>query len=207
MRISLACLLLATLLAPLAGAQEDIDWYLVWTFYPEEAVGARLLVVPDASGLPFTDARAPGGYPVDATIHLVLTDYQHDPVVNYPAEDLWLASSGQDLAACAGGLCADGPTDEEGAAYWILPRRAGGHNVGETLHGVVSGWELSTEIPLTMVSPDITGDLAVNLADIVLFTDALGGGAGWSRADYNNDQQVNLVDIVLFTSALGADCP
>ena len=48
--------------------------------------------VPNGTGSAFTEARTLNG-PVDATVTLYLRDANNDPVVNYPAEDIFLTSS------------------------------------------------------------------------------------------------------------------
>ena len=88
----------------------------------------------------------------------------------------------------------------------ILALLAGGCSEGGSTVVMVSGEPLwSTPLDLFYVSPDISGDGEVNLADIVMFTQALDDYD--PCADFNHDGEVNLVDIVIMVPAIGADCP
>ena len=85
------------------------------------------------------------------------------------------------------------------------PLFAGGCSEGESTLIMVSGAPLIPTLDLLYVSPDISGDLEVDLADIVMFTQAL---AEYEPcADFNHDGGVNLVDIVIMVPAIGALCP
>jgi hypothetical protein len=60
---------------------------------------------------------------------------------------------------------------------------------------------LHNSVTLTLRSTDINGDLIVNLTDIVLFTQVLGGEYR-SYADFRPDGVINLSDIVAMAQAL-----
>jgi hypothetical protein len=185
------------------------------------SVEASVVVIPDGSGTALTEAWREGGEPVDASIRVLLVDADWAPVASFPAEDLWL-QFGPDpgtLLGCTnhpsfpGGMFTpDAATDATGWTEWVLPLRGGGWSVGPAhvrLNGgpAVSpnGWVFEAA-PLRANSPDLNGDLAVDLTDIVLFTQDLGGAYAY-RADFNWDQVVNLSDIVAFVYGLGATCP
>ena len=55
-------------------------------------------------------------------------------------------------------------------------------------------------------SPDINGDLAVNLSDVVLFSQDRYGDYNY-RSDFNFDGVVNLSDQIILVGALGVGCP
>jgi len=136
-------------------------------------------------------AHGLGGAMVDAPIHIILRDWNDDPIENYPAEDIWLdGGSSDDFAFCIGG-----------------PFQAGGQIPPGTQPAVlVAGiaiWD--TDLPLTINSPDVNGDRLVNLSDVAQLTGILGGYA-W-RFDFNDDGVVNLIDVSIFTSMMAADCP
>lgn len=181
---------------------------LVESFATMEAAanGASVLIVPDGSGARFDEARAPGGAVVDATITLTLLNAVGAPISDYPFEDIWLDTTAGGLAFCPGGTTADANTDVNGQTIWLLPLLAGGCSEGESTVVMVAGEPLlSPPLDLFYVSPDISGDGEVNLADIVMFTQAL--IAYEPCADFNHDGEVNLVDIVILVPAIGADCP
>jgi hypothetical protein len=56
-------------------------------------------------------------------------------------------------------------------------------------------------------SPDINGDLVVNLSDIAFFaSDFFSPGYNY-RSDFNYDQVINLQDVAMLAGAVGAFCP
>ncbi len=194
----------------LADCSQDSLWVGIPDLsYSTVTVGysgpATLLVVPDGSGAPFTEARGPGGAVVDATITLTLIA-ECGTVPHYPREDMWLEALGTTLAACVGGTLADTDTDANGQTRWTLPLRAGGREpVG--CHVIVSGWPITGASPpnLRLVSPDLNGDGVVALNDIPLFAQAYAGAYAF-RADLHTDGAINLSDIPLLARAMGAHC-
>jgi hypothetical protein len=202
-----ATLLLAALLVAAPLLAFDIpDPDLCSATIPAMAVGAVVFVVPDGSGGTFTEAFAPGGVPVDATITLTVVDPNGDLVPNYPAVDMWLETEEGGLAYCSNGTVADQATDANGQTFWVEPLEAGGCTDGEGVVVVIAGMPL-TGPPLDLIcrSPDFNGDLEVDLSDIVALTQLLGSGSG-GCADFNNDGAVNLSDIARFTPAIGSGC-
>ncbi|MBK7670223.1 MAG: hypothetical protein IPJ24_02360 [bacterium] len=116
---SITVLLLSAFFAGAAGAQCDPNDPVTglpdfqYSYYVWSAAGAgpvNLLVVPDGSGPPFTQAHRAGGSIVDATIELVLT-HPCGPFANFPREDIWLEAAGRGFVACAGGTNPDTDTD------------------------------------------------------------------------------------------------
>lgn len=62
-------------------------------------------------------------------------------------------------------------------------------------------------VPLFVNSPDINGDLVVNLTDTILFAADAQAGAPYNyRSDFDWSGIVNLSDTAVFTSAIGATC-
>ncbi len=177
------------------------------------AAGASVFSVPNAAGNGFDEAFLFPGTVVDATISVQLIDTNTDPIFLYPFEDLWLETSLGNLSFCSGGTVADASTDENGDTTFSNPIAGGGYT------------DPSTEMTLVMVagapiagggvdvqfnSPDINGDLVVNLSDIVAFTQLLGGNFGDNplfAGDFNNDGVINLSDVVRMTGGIGASCP
>jgi len=101
----------------------------------------------------------PDGTVVDATISFWLVGYYGDPIPNYPAEDLWLVTTGGGLAFPVGGTIADGPTDSSGYTHWQEPLLAGGCSRDESVVVMVDGSPLSQAgLALAFVSADLDGD-------------------------------------------------
>jgi len=165
--------------------------------------GAVVFVVPSGAGNPLTEGRL-GGATVDATLTLTVVNAMGDPIANYPADDMWIVSTGGGLVACDV-ITADGLTDVNGQAVWVQSPNAGGSSLGEMVQAFVAGDPVPDTADIAFVSADLNGDLLVNLSDITVFTQAL--AAYNAAADFNADGVVNLSDITLMTQGIGQVCP
>lgn len=212
---SITVLLLSAYFAGAAGAQCDPNDPVTglpdfqYSYYVWSAAGAgpvNLLVVPDGSGQPFTQAHRADGSIVDATIELVLT-HPCGPFANFPREDIWLEAAGRGFVACAGGTNPDTDTDAEGRTRWTLPLRAGGFSPAPC--GIVINGATPPGMPplnLSFKSPDLNGDLAVTLSDVTSFSYT--GITGYSFVcDLLADGVNNLADIPVLARSIGARCP
>ena len=56
-------------------------------------------------------------------------------------------------------------------------------------------------------SPDINGDLIVNLTDISLFAVDFFGAVYMYRSDFNYDGAINLTDLAMLAPTIGVPCP
>lgn len=170
---------------------------------------ATLLVVPDGSGPPLTEARTTDGTVVDATIHVTLISFCEieEPVAFFPREDLWLESLGAGLVACVGGAIADAPTDLDGHTQWSNPLKAGGWDEGNC-RVIVNGVALGDPAGLTLNfnSPDLDGNGAVNLSDVAAFVMDYFGGYVF-RSDLLHDGAINLSDVAVLAGSIGKICP
>ncbi|MFH2053488.1 MAG: hypothetical protein ABIK96_13565 [bacterium] len=142
---------------------------------------------------------------IDATIHVVLKDGNGVPISHFPAEDIWLDNGTGDLAVCGGVHCADGPTDAAGATEFRRPMAAGGFTQ-ILMHVMVTGNQIGGPMPHHYNSPDISGDLQVNLMDVGLFASDYFGAYSF-RADLVPDGVLSLSDVGRFAMALGSMCP
>lgn len=164
-----------------------------------------LFVVPDGSGSPLTEAMPGYGGTVNATIHVRLLDYSGNPIVGFPAEDMWLESLDGGLVFCPLGTMADGPTDLYGLATWTGPLRGGGFSEAVCLV-MINGSALFQSLPLHFNSPDLNGDLVVNLADVGPFAVDFFGFYRY-RSDFYFDGMLNLMDLGRMAAAMQASCP
>ncbi len=166
-----------------------------------------LFVLPDGSGSPLTQAQVKNdGSLRDAHIELILRDYIGEPVVDYPAEDMWLESDDGGMIPCIGGAIADQNTEDAGFTHWTRPLRAGGHSESP-LRVFVNGMALPfAPFTLAIVSADMNGDGAVNLVDVSLFSNHFYGGYDFA-ADYFADGVLNLLDVGRLALGLGGSCP
>lgn len=165
-------ILLPAAAAPGAGIP-DLSQSEAWLKDPG-AAGATIACVPDGRSGPLTEARLPGGLPVDATILLRVLDGFDVPVAGFPLEDLWLESADGGLAFCAGGTVADADTDATGLTSWSRPLRAGGWSEGPCRLLINGDAVLTEALDLDFNSPDLDGDLAITLMDVGVLARGLG---------------------------------
>jgi hypothetical protein len=168
-----------------------------------------LLIMPDGSGPTLDEARLPYGGTADATITLLLMDINYDPIPYYPREDIWLEAEDEGLIICTGGSIADTDTDINGETHWTNPLRGGGASEALTVVKVNGSLvELTSGVRLNFNSPDINGDLVVNLLDVALFAEDFFNHPLFSfRSDFYRDGQINIADLGVFAQAIGAACP
>lgn len=171
--------------------------------------------LPSGTGRRLTEARAstgPGNTSVvNATITLTVRDANNDPIFLYPGEDMWLQTTLNGLKVCAGGSVADFSTNAAGQTTFSNPLQAGGQSdkvAGEQTVVMISGSPMNADLlNILWNSPDINGDLVVNLSDTVFYAGDATGGVYKFRSDFLYDNQLNLSDTVLYAQGIGAVCP
>jgi hypothetical protein len=175
-----------------------------------DPVTVSVFTVPDGSGFPLSECFLFGGQLTDATITLVLRDQFGNPVPNYPAEEMWLATMQDGLVRCSRGSIADHPTDQNGRTTFSGPVFGGGASDPnhEEVCVIVVGGCASYDLGRTILfnSPDLNGDLKVNLCDAVCYTVYKDATSDYAF-DFYWDGVINLSDLILFSRALGAACP
>jgi hypothetical protein len=172
--------------------------------------GTTLLVMPDGSGPPLSEAVAHDGSLVDAGIHLTLFSScpPTGPMAHYPAEDMWLEPMAGNLVFCTGGSIADEPTDDQGITFWSRPLKGGGWDMGSCLIRLGTGDSpVGFGLPLYFNSPDLNADLVVNLTDVAEFAGDFFSTTYEFRSDLHFDQVVNLSDLAAMTGTVGTACP
>jgi len=163
------------------------------------SAGGTLYICPSG------DAESLGG--VGAGVSITVRDVNSVAIANYPAQDVWLKSAvaGQ-VNLCQGGLTADANTDALGQTVMTGVPSGGGCTQGP-MQVVLSGVALpiTQNLSIRMNSPDITGDLNTNLADVGPFSAALNGAYNFC-ADYFDNGVINLADVGIFSTHLGHVC-
>ncbi len=175
------------------------------------AGGASLALfnLPNGGGNGFDSAQVVGdGAAADATIEMIVRDAFGDIVANFPAEDMWLASTNSGMVPCIGGSAADQNTDVDGFTTWATALAAGGSDVG-TCEIMINGEAVfggDAPFALAFNSADISGDGVVNLVDVGLFSGILFGDYDFA-ADFFADGVMNLADVGRMALGIGAACP
>ncbi len=197
-------------LATVCLAADHTDWPYAeaWTV---SDVPASVYTHPDGNGHPLAHCQAFGGdLGHDATIIMRVVTMGGDPIENWPFEDLWIEPNQGGMFACIAGNCADANTDANGETSFATPLAAGGYSnyPDDLMVAYMSG--LPAETPPMAVyvnSPDLDGNLVVNLTDLVLFAMAYRNGEMAYRYDYWWDGVLDISDVVLFTQGYGTECP
>jgi hypothetical protein len=204
--LGLGLVLLTIVFSPPDAAAQIIDNCYA-TIAADEP--ASLYSLPDFGGDSLDNAYAYSADRIDATITVYVLDMVGNPIQYYPLEDIWLDGAGGEFVFCPGGTVADYATDENGVTTISGPFAAGG-SVHPADHGMVvllNGSALyQPPFALGGNSPDINGDLVVNLSDAVMFAQDYGVVYRY-RNDFNWDGIVNLSDVVFLVQGLGATCP
>jgi hypothetical protein len=175
-----------------------------------------LYTLPNGQGAPLTSAGCPsaagGGrlIRVDATVTVTVRDETYAPLVGVPAADLWLVTEQESLVICPGGTIADDPTDEHGRTTFTQALAAGGASnlaAAEKLTVEFMYYTLERNgVDVFVNSPDLNGDLIVNLSDVVSFTGYFYGPYDYA-ADFYWDGVLNLADVALMAAGMLASCP
>ena len=167
------------------------------------SAGGQVLLMPDGTGPSLEDLGA------TITVQLWACPGEPNAVVGLPAQDVWLeAPSVSTLAFCAPGAIADAPTDATGTTTIARALAGGGSGgAGLLLHG---GGTIFPVDGLQFVSPDLNGDLDVDLVDVAIFAidfhsgDPVGVAA---RSDFDFDGRLDLSDLATMAAAIGKACP
>jgi hypothetical protein len=162
--------------------------------------------VEDAGTLMITPARTGDGLGERGlTVTVTLVDPVGQPWPNYPAADVWLDSElPGDVALCVDGSIGDSSSDVNGRMVFSGAVAGGGSTARINVY-IVNEPLLGPPLPIAFNSPDINGDLVVDLSDFGLFGQDFGTDA--FRSDFVHDGLVDLADFSRFGASFGERCP
>lgn len=164
-----------------------------------------LMMVPNGSGEPLDEATLPDGRKINGQIVVWLLDGVGRGRADMPPAEILLESPGSILAFCTDGNMAGQATDSEGYTYFSAPLYGGGWSQNDLRVYVCNTPLSSAYLPLWINSPDIDGDLEVNLSDVQLFAEDFFGAYAY-RSDLSYDGVINLSDLSRLAQHLEADC-
>lgn len=194
------------MIPPFALAARNIPdpiWSNISTRATEDV---SVMTCPLCDGYSFNQAQVFDGEYMDATIEVELLDLNAMPVVDFPFEDIWL--EGEGLSFCPGGSTADQNTDPNGYTEFTHPMCGGGFSENYALEGFLWGIPFPPG-PLPYIrtnSPDVNGDLEVNLSDLATFAQGFFGSYSYCL-DYYWDGVMDLRDLGIFAQHFGHACP
>lgn len=166
------------------------------------AGSGTILLVPDASG----DNLGARGL----TVSVIVRDVGNNVIAGFPFQDITLGSAiAGELAICQGGATADANTDANGETTFS-GNLAGGGNTEGGLSVFLNEVEVTggAAIAINANSPDINGDLTVDVVDVGFFAQGFGGDPGLAFAvDLIADGNINIADVGQFAVGLGRVCP
>lgn len=160
-------------------------------------------VLPDGVARTFTFP----GHEVNAVLHFRVEDWENTPP--HPAVPVEWLDGGPESVCLPYEV--EIPSDSEGWVTWVPDLQGGGHR------GPDEAVNLSLWIPVCpnqllepsegvyFNSPDISGDLKVDLVDVQLFAGDLFGEYDF-RSDFNWDGTLNLIDVQIMAQAMGSTC-
>jgi hypothetical protein len=172
-----------------------------------------LFILPDGSGQGFTQAMAFGGQITDASITLLMTEFNGTPVPYFPGQDIWLDAESTTDSHCPdyAQFSPDGNTDINGQTSFTASLTGSGWSEGPVWvyhEGARSAHPTAGEHPpvqLRFNSADIDGDGNINLTDVAAFSTDFFGSYHY-RSDFHWDGQLNLADVAKMASGFGHDC-
>lgn len=143
------------------------------------------------------------------TITVTVLDGSSNPIPGYPFQDIWWTdpAMGSGVEMCQGGSVADANTNASGVTTISGSASGGGWTQGGVqvyLAGVAVGTPL---LNIDVNSPDINGDLSVNLADLGNFATDFNDVNYNFRSDFNCDVTENLADVGKFATHNSETCP
>ncbi len=197
--IALASLALLACLAFPVAAQTGVGLICFDCPCPVRTTGSGiLLITPEGRGDALED--------IGLDIRISIVDCNDDPLEGFPFDDLWLQPSSLNVVF-ATPFFAAANTDASGETYWTGPAAGGGWmdaNGPDRTRIALMGSQIFPEIELSFVSPDINGDLRVDLADVAIM--ALDWSSAWTfRSDLTADGRLDLADIGVLAAHFGED--
>ncbi|MCP4293362.1 MAG: hypothetical protein GY780_16170 [bacterium] len=213
-KLSLGILIISTIAS---GTSADSGIPFGGSITTELEAEASVCIIPGALGSPLTQAMYFGGAPANARIEFSIVGINGDPVVGFPAEDMWLEAETTTDFVCPDiggwGFTADVATNSSGVTWFENPLNGGGWSEGP-LWVYLNGSRAATPPPggyaldpvaLRFNSPDINGDGFVSLADLALFSTDFFGEYHY-RSDFRWDGTLSLSDVAIFATGYGAMC-
>lgn len=174
------------------------------------ATGFLVVTHPTLPALVFDPTGAPWDPPFDVRIGHAISEWGicifMDPLLEAEALVMVPHTSTSGLVVLDSPLPLDGPPSavDGWTTVSFQHLRGGGHSDGPVLlHATMPGYDgcpMDDRVALTLRSPDINGDLLVNLTDIVLFVPTFDDYQAW--ADFWPDGVINLSDMVIMAQAL-----
>jgi hypothetical protein len=163
-----------------------------------------ILIVPDASG----DNLGARGLTITVTVR----DVSNNVIAGFPFQDVTLSSAiAGELAICQGGASADANTDVNGQTTFSGNIAGGGSTEGGLqvfLNEVPVTGNGGSVLAINANSPDINGDLTVDVVDVGFFAQGFGGDPALAFAvDLISDGNINIADVGQFAVGLGTVCP
>jgi len=132
-------------------------------------------------------------------ISVTCRDGENLPIVAIPATDFWLIGCNNNLTLCGGSVSsnADHVTDASGQTTISGTIAAGGSDqIMVVVQGIVIGCP-PTCLAIDVKSPDLTGNLVVDLADAALFATGYPPQPYRPESDLDGDGSVGILDYAL----------
>jgi hypothetical protein len=177
-------------------------------------IPAIVLTIPNCTGERLDNCTCMG---LDATIEVEMISCTGVVIPGIPRDFFWLRSTMGGLVTCEP-CCArvnrfpvaDFPTNASGRTEFADVVCGGGCTdpLGGERLVVQSAWgPLQAPMDIQFNSPDMNGDLVVDLIDVGIFSVAFFSPTYDYCADFCADGVINLIEVGIIASAVGAQCP
>ena len=184
-----------------------------------DATALTVPILPDpylssATSAPGTINITPGGHGLSLadeglTVQVTIVDTGGMPVPSFPFMDLWLDDSGTgDISLCPNGCVADTDTDANGRTTISRAACGGGWTVSGLRVWIAGDPIMGTPaLDINVNSPDLNGDLVVDILDLANFAIDYADPTYNFRSDMTCDGIENIADIGEFAMHYGETCP
>jgi len=180
--------------------------YAVFTHQTGNQGTLSMMMVPDGTGDVLAEVIRADGTRVNGEITVYVRDFAGVGMPGVLPAEITVGSDDPRLVFCDEFNIARVATDPDGLSYFDGPFGGGGTSTSLLRISVCYDFLTTVFLPLQINSPDITGDLKVDLQDVQAFAVDFYGSYDY-RSDFEYDGVVNLSDVTLMAQHLGASCP
>jgi hypothetical protein len=192
----------AGFVCPVQACVPVIEWIQDYRLDPIGPIS--ICVLPDGPARTFSAS----GQEIDAVLQFLVESWTSTPP--FPAVMVEYFSGGPEVIC--GSYVDLLQSDAEGWVTWTPDLQGGGHRGPDEavylelgMMGMCPNQLLEVQEDIFFNSPDINGDLKVDLGDIPIFASDYFGSYEY-RSDFNWDGVINLSDIPIMAQAVGSAC-
>jgi hypothetical protein len=189
---------------PMQACVPTIEWIQDYSWDPPGPIS--ICVLPDGEAKIYSYLSA--GQEINAVLLFPVEDWTDDPP--FPRVHVEWFGGGPEVNCGFSEVVLT--SDSEGWVTWTPDFQGGGHRgpdeavyLGLMMMELCPNQHLELQEDVYFNSPDISGDLKVDLTDVQIFSGDFFGNYDY-RCDFNGDGVINLSDIPIMAQAVGSAC-